>query len=80
MVKSRSGSRRHQTAKREEEEKGGLSVLPELGCLATYIGYVSRVSICLCYGWYLPHYDIASFAGWEYSSFMIRGETVWFVS
>ena len=52
-------------------------MLPELGCLATYIGYVSRVSICLCYGWYLPHYDIASFAGWEYSSFIIKGETVW---
>jgi hypothetical protein len=30
-VKSRPSSRRHQTAKREEEEKGGLSVLPELG-------------------------------------------------
>ena len=51
-------------------------MLSELGCLATYIGYVSRVSICLCWGWY---HNIASFAGWEYSSFTIRGETVWFV-
>jgi hypothetical protein len=72
-VKSRPGSRRHQMAKREEEEKAGLSVLPELGCLATYRGYVSHVSICLCYGWYLPYHDIASFAGWEYLSFTIRG-------
>jgi hypothetical protein len=48
-------------------------VLSKLGCLATYIGYPLRVSICLCYGWYLPRYDIASFAGWEYSSFVIRG-------
>jgi hypothetical protein len=50
-VKSRPGPRRHHTAKREEEEeeKGKeLVVLPELGCLATYIGYVSRVSTCLC--------------------------------
>ena len=29
---------RRKTAKREEEEKGGISVLPKLGCLATYIG------------------------------------------
>jgi hypothetical protein len=72
-VKSRPGSRRHRTAKREEEERAGLSVLPALGCLATYRGYVSCVSICLCYGWYLPHHNIASFAGWEYLWFTIRG-------
>jgi hypothetical protein len=29
----------------EEEEKGRFLCLPELGCLATYMGYVS---ICLC--------------------------------
>jgi hypothetical protein len=30
------------------EKKKELIVLPELGCLATYIGYVSRVSTYLC--------------------------------
>jgi hypothetical protein len=29
-------------------KKGVAPLLPELGCLAIYIGYVSRVSICLC--------------------------------
>jgi hypothetical protein len=55
-VKSRPGLRRRPTAKREkkkeeeeeeEEEEKKLVVLPELTCLATYIGYVSRVSTCL---------------------------------
>jgi hypothetical protein len=32
----------------ERRRKSGLLVLPELGCLATYIGYISRVSIYLC--------------------------------
>jgi hypothetical protein len=47
------------TSGREEEEEerggggggggeGGPRCLPGLGCLATYIGYVPRASICLC--------------------------------
>jgi hypothetical protein len=42
----------------EEEEEGGPRCLPGLGCLATYIGYVPRASICLCWGWYLHHHTI----------------------
>jgi len=34
------------TKKEEKEEKRCLS-LPELGCLATYVGYVPCVSVCL---------------------------------
>jgi hypothetical protein len=34
--------------KREEEEKGVVVFLPELGCLAAYICYVPCASICLC--------------------------------
>jgi hypothetical protein len=33
--------------KKKKKKKEACSV-PELGCLATYMGYVSRVSICLC--------------------------------
>jgi hypothetical protein len=33
---------------RRRRRRGGASLLPELGCLATYIGYVSRMSTCLC--------------------------------
>ena len=36
------------SARKREEEKGGLCSLPELGCLATYIGHVPRALICLC--------------------------------
>ena len=37
------------TCKREEEEeKEVLCGLPELDCLATYIGYAPCASICLC--------------------------------
>jgi hypothetical protein len=42
----------------EEEEKVGPRCLPGLGCLATYIGYVPRASICLRWGWYLHHHTI----------------------
>ena len=38
-----------QAGPREKEKKGKkLVVLPKLRCLATYIGYVSRVSAYLC--------------------------------
>ena len=32
----------------ERRRRKELVVLPELGCLATYIGCAPRVSICLC--------------------------------
>jgi hypothetical protein len=34
--------------KKKKKKEKELVVLPELGCLATYIGYVSHVSTCLC--------------------------------
>jgi hypothetical protein len=37
---------REKKKKKAKEKK--LVVLPKLGCLATYIGYVSRVSTYLC--------------------------------
>jgi hypothetical protein len=39
-------------------ERKEASRLPELGCLATYIGYVACVSVCLGWGWYQPHHTI----------------------
>jgi hypothetical protein len=72
-VKSRSGSRRHRRSRAEEEEeeeeeggggggggegKGGPCCLPELDCLATYIGHVPGASICLCQVWYSHHHTI----------------------
>jgi hypothetical protein len=45
--KSRSGLVSILTTKREEEEEKRCFLLPELGCLATYVGYVPPVSVCL---------------------------------
>src|SRR5437588_4840102 len=57
LLRLRPGSRRHQMAKREKEKKKETSLCcPELGCLATYIGYVPHVSVCLC----LEYHNVAS--------------------
>ena len=45
-VKSGSGLASILATKREEEEKKYM-LLPELGCLATYVGYGPPVSVCL---------------------------------
>ena len=46
-VKSRLGPLSKLTTKREEEEEKDACWLPELGWLATYVGYVPCVSTCL---------------------------------
>ena len=57
-VKSRPGHADTLRPKEEEKKKEKeLVVLPELGCLATFIGYVSRVSACPCQGRYPPHHN-----------------------
>jgi hypothetical protein len=45
-VKSRPSLGPMSNVNKEKEKK--LVVLPKLGCLATYIGYISRISTCLC--------------------------------
>jgi hypothetical protein len=47
-VKSRPGVGPTPDVNREKKEEKKLVLLPELGCLAAYIGYVSYVSTCLC--------------------------------
>jgi hypothetical protein len=47
-VKSGSGLASTPNVNRGEEEGKKLVVLPQLGCLATYIGYSSHVSTSLC--------------------------------
>jgi hypothetical protein len=47
MVKSGSSPTSTVTTKREEKGEKDACWLPELGCLATYVGYVPCVSTCL---------------------------------
>jgi hypothetical protein len=56
--KNKNKKKEEEEEEEEEEEKGGPRCLPGLGCLATYIGYVPRASICLRWGWYLHHHTI----------------------
>jgi hypothetical protein len=42
------------------EEGTELVHLLELGCLATHISYMSRVSTCLCQGWCPSHHTSPS--------------------
>ena|SRR5271156_2079485 len=46
--------------KREEKKGKDACALPEMGCLATYVGHIPCVSIRLCLGWYppLPYSDL----------------------
>ena len=46
-VKPRSGPTSKLTTKREEEEEKDACWLPELGWLATHVGYAPCVSTCL---------------------------------
>jgi hypothetical protein len=48
MVKSRSGLASTPNVNRGKKKEKKLVVLPKLGCLATYIGYVPRVSTYPC--------------------------------
>jgi hypothetical protein len=40
--------RQREKKKKKKKKKKKLVVLPKLGCLASYIGYVPRVSTYLC--------------------------------
>jgi hypothetical protein len=46
--KSRPGLGPTPNVDREKRKEKKLVALPKLGCLATYIGYLSRVSTSLC--------------------------------
>jgi hypothetical protein len=48
--------------KREEKEEEKSMLLPELGCLATYVGYVPCVSVYLGQGSCPPHHTMKVFA------------------
>jgi hypothetical protein len=56
-AKSRPGRTSPLITKREEGEGKESCPLPELGCLATYVGYVPCVSICLYQEWCPPHHN-----------------------
>jgi hypothetical protein len=56
-VKSRPGHADTLRPREEKKKEKELVVLPELGCLATFIGYVSHVSACPCQGRYPPHHS-----------------------